>query len=232
MSSTRWVKKDIGKRVRFNPRYYLHPTDQGFTEMGRSGMGRCEDITNMQTYAARAFSLATAADYTPYWGRGDNNHAWNVLLDRRGIGFTKAYSHAAKVYRKTYAIQRDSLPFELPAGREAPNRFMASKTAMDVTDQYGPTTDVTVQVGANAANQKHAYLCVFNGGTWKAIQWGRIEDGSVTFDSHGTQHRLPTCHPRREGAPRDGAPALRRQGRQHHGARGHAASRRPSPPWP
>ena len=190
-----WLKKDIGKRVRFNPRYYLHPTDQGFTEMGRSGMGRCEDITNMQTYAARALSLATAADYTPYWGRGDNNHAWNVLLNKEGIGFTPAYSHAAKVYRKTYAIQRDSLPFDLPEGREAPNRFMASTTAVDVTDQYGPTTDVTVKVGANATGEKHAYLCVFNGGTWKAIQWGRIQDGSVTFDRMGRNIvYLPAIH--------------------------------------
>ena len=191
----RWLVKDIGQRVRFNPRYYLHPTDQGFTEMGRSGMGRCEDITNMQTYAARALSLATAADYTPYWGRGDNNHAWNVLLDKDGIGFTKAYSHAAKVYRKTYAIQRDSLPYELPAGREAPNRFMASTTAVDVTDQYGPTTDVTVEVGANANGEKHAYLCVFNGGTWKAIQWGRIADGRVTFARMGRNIvYLPAIH--------------------------------------
>jgi len=180
-----WLKKDIGKRVRFNPRYYMHPTDQGFTEMGRSGMGRCEDITNMQTYAARALALATAADYTPYWARGDNNHAWNVLLNKEGVGFTKAYSHAAKIYRKTYAIQRDSLPFDLPEGREAPNRFMASTTARDVTEQYGPTTDVVVQVGANGKGEKHAYLCVFNGGTWKAIQWSRIADGRATFARMG-----------------------------------------------
>jgi hypothetical protein len=177
----KWLTKDVAKRVRFNPRYYLHPTDQGFTEMGRSGMGRCEDITNMQTFAARALALATAADYTPYWARGDNNHAWNVLLDKQGVGRTKAYAHAAKIYRKTYAIQRDSLAFDLPEGREAPNRFMASTTAKDVTDQYGPTTDVVVALGAAAKGEKHAYLCVFNGGTWKAIQWSRIEDGRATF---------------------------------------------------
>ncbi|MDF1700363.1 MAG: transglutaminase domain-containing protein [Planctomycetota bacterium] len=191
----RWLTKDIAKRVRFNPRYYLHPTDQGFTEMGRTGMGRCEDITNMQTYAARALALATAADYTPYWGRGDNNHAWNVLLDKDGIGFTKAYSHAAKVYRKTYAIQRDCLKFDLPAGREAPNRFMASTTAVDVTTQYGPTTDVTVQVGANGEHEKHAYLCVFNGGEWKAIQWARLVKGHATFKHMGRNIvYLPMIH--------------------------------------
>ena len=85
-----WLCKDIAKRVRFNQRYYLHPTDQSFTEMGRSGMGRCEDITNMQTYAARSLALATAADYTPAWARGNNNHAWNVLLDRDGRGPRRA----------------------------------------------------------------------------------------------------------------------------------------------
>ena len=44
-------------------------------------MGRCEDIANRTTYAARAVSLATATDFTPAWAHRDNNHAWNVLLD-------------------------------------------------------------------------------------------------------------------------------------------------------
>ncbi|MDA1193677.1 MAG: hypothetical protein O2894_00680 [Planctomycetota bacterium] len=190
-----WLLKDIGARVRFDPRYYLHPTDQGYTEMGRTGLGRCEDITNMQTYAARSLALATAADYTPYWAHGDNNHAWNVLLDNEGRGAVTAYSHAAKVYRKSYAIQRDSLAFQLADGREAPNRFMGSTTARDVTDQYGPTTDVTVEVGAAAGAERHAYLCVFNGGEWRAIHWGTITAGRVTFDRMGRNIvYLPAVH--------------------------------------
>jgi len=168
-----WLSDDIHKRFRFDERYYLHPTDQSFTEMGRSGQGRCEDITNMITFAARSLALATAADYTPYWAHRDNNHAWNVLLDAQGHGFDKAQAHAAKIYRKTFAIQRESLPFRLPAGREAPNRFMASTTARDVTAEYMPTTTVTVELDAKrAGDERHAYLCVFNGGAWKAIAWG------------------------------------------------------------
>ncbi len=170
-----WIQREVGGRVRFDERYYLHPTDQGFAEMERTGMGRCEDITNMTTYAARSLGLATAADYTPAWGHRDNNHAWNVLLDAQGRGSDPAQAHAAKVYRKTYALQRDALPYRLPPGREAPNRFLASKSQVDVTAQYAPTSDVTVALDpAAAGTERFAYLCVFNGGEWTAVAWAPV----------------------------------------------------------
>lgn len=34
----------------------------------------------------------------------------------------------------------------------------------------------------DAQNQRFAYLCVFNGGEWHPIHWGRIENGAVAFD--------------------------------------------------
>jgi len=192
----KWVTKDIAGRVRFDERFYLHPTDQGFSEMQTSGQGRCEDITNMQTFAARSLALATAADYTPAWARRDNNHAWNVLLDADGIGFTKAYAHAAKIYRKTYALQRESLAYQLPEGRKAANRFMSSKSYIDVTAQYAPNTDVMVKLDAAAVGDEgFPYLCVFNGGNWSAIHWSPIEDGNATFTKMGRDIvYLPAVH--------------------------------------
>ncbi|MCP3984484.1 MAG: hypothetical protein GY723_08840 [bacterium] len=192
----KWVLKDIGKRVKFNSRYYLHPTDQSFTEMGRSGMGRCEDITNMQTYGARSLAIASAADYTPAWARGNNNHAWNVLLDKDGLGAQPRFGHAAKIYRKTYAIQRGNLAFLLPKGREAPNRFLKSTSYIDVTDQYGDCYDVTVELDPTiVGDEKFGYLCVFNSGRWTAIHWGRIEGGKATFDRMGGNIcHLPAIH--------------------------------------
>ncbi len=180
------VGTDVHKRVHFNKRYYLHPTDQGFEEMIESGQGRCEDITNMITFASRAVALATAADYTPAWAHRDNNHAWNVLLDREGKGSSKGNAHAAKVYRKTFAIQRNNLIFQLSDKSLAPSRFMASPTYIDVTDQYAPTTDATLAVDdAKHIARQFAYICVFNGGKWTPIHWGKIKDGHVTFTKMG-----------------------------------------------
>ncbi|MHC4940531.1 MAG: transglutaminase domain-containing protein [Planctomycetota bacterium] len=188
----RGVSKDLRRSVRFNERYYLHPTDQSFSEMLMTGQGRCEDLTNLSTYAFRSIGVAVAADYTPWWAHRDNNHAWDVLLDKEGIGFAKSNAHAAKIYRKTYAIQRNNLCFQLPEGREAPNRFLKSEFYYDVTDQYAATTDVTVSM---KTEEKFAYLCVFNGGVWKAIQWARVEDGKATFERMGRNIvYLPMIH--------------------------------------
>jgi hypothetical protein len=184
----RFANQDVGSRLGFNERYYLHPTDQGFAEMSRTKQGRCEDITNMTTYAARALGLATAADYTPAWGHRDNNHAWNVLLDAHGVGADRAQAHAAKVYRKTFSLQRDSLAFQLPEGREAPNRFLGSKAYRDVTDQYAPTTDVEVLVDPNAVEgEGFAYLCVFNGGEWTAIHWAPLQPAHEVVQARFTK---------------------------------------------
>jgi hypothetical protein len=194
------ISRDVHKRVRFDERFYLHPTDQGYSEMLTSGMGRCEDITNMMTYACRSMAIATAADYTPAWAHRDNNHAWNVLLDRDGKGSDRSNAHAAKVYRKTFALQRENLAFLLPEGREAPNRFMASKFYVDVTEQYAPTTDVPVELDAEVvAGESFAYICVFNGGEWVAIDWARIEEGNqARFKRMGRNIiYLPAIH--REG---------------------------------
>ncbi len=192
----RALNKDVNSRVKFNERFYLHPTDQSFGEMLESGQGRCEDITNMITYAARSAALATAADYTPWWAHRDNNHAWNVLLDQNGVGADKAQSHAAKIYRKTFAVQRNALAFQLPEGREAANRFMASTTYVDVTDQYRETKDVgTWIISPDHALERFAYLCVFNGGEWKAIQWAPVHYAYAKFAKMGRDILyLPALH--------------------------------------
>ena len=41
---------------------------------------------NMRNYLNRANGIPMTSDYTPAWARGNNNHAWNVLLDADGIG--------------------------------------------------------------------------------------------------------------------------------------------------
>ncbi len=99
---------------------------------------------------------------------------------------TAGNAHAAKVYRKVFSLQRDGLPYRLPAGREPPNRFLAGRSQVDVTDQYGPTTDLEVVLDAAVVGaEDHAYLCVFNGGEWVAIAWAPVVEGRATFPKMG-----------------------------------------------
>jgi len=169
----------------FSTLYYLHPTDQGFDEMKRRRLGRCEDISNMISYALRANAIPCAADYTPYWANRDNNHAWEVLLDSDGRGRAGLSNRAAKIYRKCFSIQKENLGCIKTDDEEVP-RWLSRTSYQDVTGQYLETTDVTVALEeAHPDGHRFAYICVFNGGEWKAIDWGWIRDGSVTFAGMG-----------------------------------------------
>lgn len=157
-----------GKWIGFDEIYYLHPTDQGYDEMCRGKLGRCEDISNMMAYAARASAVLCATDYTPAWADRDNNHAWEVLLDAQGKGKAPLTHRAAKIYRKTFSIQRGSLG--AIKGDEPAPRWLSGTHYKDVTAEYLRTTDVTVEP-ASPEGRRFAYLCVFNGGEWVAIHW-------------------------------------------------------------
>jgi len=185
--AARLIQKDVHKWVRFNEIFYLHPTDQSFSEMCERGRGRCEDISNMMSYAMRANAIPSACDYTPFWANRDNNHAWEVILDSEGRGKAGLSNRAAKVYRKTFSIQHDNLAFRKGKDEKIP-RWLSGKSYIDVTSQYLDTTDVTVRLqNEKPADARFAYLCVFNGGAWKAIHWGEIAGDQVTFTDMGRE---------------------------------------------
>jgi len=171
--------------VGFNELYYLHPTDQSFTEMTQSGRGRCEDITNMMAYAARSAGAMLASDYTPWWPDRDNNHAWEVILDAEGRGTAPLSNRAAKVYRKSFAHQPASLGASKPDGEVIP-RWLEGTHFRDVTAEYVPVSDLPVEATRPRRSATAlAYLCVFNGGEWRPIHWARLENSAATFTAMG-----------------------------------------------
>ncbi|MBI9019178.1 MAG: hypothetical protein JEZ07_18155 [Phycisphaerae bacterium] len=179
------VEKDVHSFVKFNSIFYLHPTDQGYSEMVKEGRGRCEDISNMISYAMRANCIAVASDYTPAWANRDNNHAWNAVLDKDGRGNAPLHNTPAKIYRKMFAPQK-STPFFRKKENEVLPRWLSGKTFLDVTEQYIPTSDVTINLDTDIpVDSSMAYLCVFNGGSWAFIAAGDIKDNKVTFKDMG-----------------------------------------------
>ena len=180
----RLLEQKANKIIGFDPIFYLHPTDMGFQEMKQRGMGRCEDITNMQIYARRAGAVAVASDYTPHWAKSGNNHAWSVIIGSDGKGYSPISGVAAKVYRKTFSEQLDSLGAKLQEGETAP-RWLKGKYYKDVTDSYVETSDISVWLPEIPQDEKYAYLCVFNSGHWRPIQWGAITNVQADFIGMG-----------------------------------------------
>jgi hypothetical protein len=129
-SSTRWTG--------FSDLFYMHPTDQSYDEMCARRLGRCEDITNMISFGMRSVAAMCASDYTPWWAASDNNHAWEVVLDANGQGRAGLAGRAAKVYRKTFAHQPDSLA-AVKRDDEAVPKWLSGSHYIDVTAQYQPS---------------------------------------------------------------------------------------------
>lgn len=179
----RLLEQKANAIIGFDPIFYLHPTDQGFAEMKQRGLGRCEDITNMQIYARRAGGVAVASDYTPLWAKAGNNHAWSVIIGPDGRGYAPIHNVAAKVYRKTYSEQLDSLGAKLEEGEQAP-RWLKGMYYKDVTPSYGSVSEITLPMQAYP-DENYGYICVFNSGSWGPIHWSDLKYGYANFSDMG-----------------------------------------------
>jgi hypothetical protein len=180
----------------FDPRYYEHPTDQGLKEMLNVKLGRCEDMTNLAIYAMRSLAIPVMSDFTPYWANTGNNHAWNAILNRNdsviifmgGEANPGEYTlghKLAKVYRKTFAVQERSLAEKLDEWEKAPP-YLDKNTIRDVTPEYVETSQVKINLDKGIPDSTNfAYLCVFNSGRWKAIDYTRFYGTKATFTKMG-----------------------------------------------
>jgi hypothetical protein len=191
------INKDVRSWFGFDARYYFHPTDQGLTEMLNSGIGRCEDMTNITIFALRANGLPVTSDYTPHWANTGNNHAWNAILTPDGDvipfmgaeadpGEYKLNHKAAKVYRKTYDVQKENLYFQDNKQEKMP-RWLSGKNYLDVTSDYTDVCSIEIALTGDIPDSVNiAYICVFNSGEWRPIDWGFIESGSASFTNIGS----------------------------------------------
>ena len=192
------INNEIKSWYKFDARFYRHPTDLGFDEMLHYKMGRCEDMTNLAIYAMRSMGVPVMSDYVPYWPNTGNNHAWNATLtkDHKVVIFMggldnpgeyKLNNKKAKVYRKTYAHQKEALVHLAPEYEALPP-WLGYDAYIDVTADYVPVRDVVVNLTETQPDSVYfAYLAVFNSGEWKAIHWGQIDSvkRQATFTDMG-----------------------------------------------
>jgi len=191
-----YVNDYIKSWFRFDPRYYEHPTDQGLAEILNNKMGRCEDMTNLAIYAMRALAIPVMSDFTPYWANTGNNHAWNAILDKNDSiiifmggeanpGEYELGHKMARVYRKTFAIQKQSLAEKVAEWEKAPP-YLNKNSIRNVTNEYVETKSVKVELTQGIPDSTNfAYICVFNSGKWKAISYGKPYGTKVNFSGMG-----------------------------------------------
>ena len=162
-------------------------------------MGECEDYAELTAYIMRACGIPVGIDFTPQWPFRSSGHYWNTLLDNSGknIPFMggesnpgypcKAGYPMAKVYRKTFAYQENSL-FELNKQfREPVPELLNTPFIKDVTNEYVKGVDVKATINKQIKLKRNfIYLSVFNNQQWTPIAFTTVdEDGCGLFQNIG-----------------------------------------------
>ena len=191
----RWLMHDpTNVSLSFEGRYDMPPTWY-LRVMSQWSVGSCPELVRLGTYAMRSVGLPVAWDYTPKWANRSMGHEWNSLpvgdgvipfsvKDDRPFGehlSSRKHDRFAKVYRKMFSLQPESLLLQKDLKEEIPETFR-TPYLKDVTELYADCTDVTVELSMPAPSKTHwAYIMTFDNRDWFPIHWGRIDNGKVCF---------------------------------------------------
>jgi hypothetical protein len=164
--------------------------------LSQMSVGTCTDYSTLALALMRSHGIPVIEDATPQWSFRPSGHSWNVLINNKGklIGFSAGSSNPnelhnpeevmAKVFRRTYAVNRDILA--LRATEEYVPHAFKSHFKKDVTDEYMLTSDIKITIPDSLKHlSRYAYLAVFDNKNWVPIHYGKISKGKVVFEKMG-----------------------------------------------
>ena len=174
-------------------------------------LGTCEQRCWFNSLLLSSLGMASAIDFVPSWGNRNGGHAWNVIIvDGQSYAFEpfwdddrwkykRIYNNRScdalwgkfrlpKVYRLTFANHVEGPAADSRVVQEDIPMLFRNAKKRDVSAEYFETQDVTLALTPDTLSggtPRYAYLSVYNYWDWTPVQWGKIENGSVTFRQMG-----------------------------------------------
>lgn len=190
---------EIGHRVIWEDRGSI-PMRSATTWI-RMTYGSCLDYVTMGTAVFRSMGFPATVDQVPIWGRNSEGHSWYLFLDDRGreqvtmnsliigAGFQfYPYERIPKVWRKSYAINRDVVRYRNTATFVYPFEICR----LDVTDHYNLTSDIEIKIDndkvKNLKDKKYVYIAMavnIGGPEWRILDFGYLKRGNACFAKMG-----------------------------------------------
>ncbi|WP_301004060.1 hypothetical protein [uncultured Bacteroides sp.] len=184
--------KNYIKKEGFTHSRELTIPHQGACFLYENRIGYCRDKTDFLCYALRAAGIPVASDYYYISNMHVGNHNWNALIDttKQVIAFDFEIDDAitreikpgrkrGKVYRMAYSIQPERIE-----GQYTDNTLYAKfkqPYQKDVTMYYKSVDRVDIRLN-DTGEYKYAYLSIFDGRNYEAVDATTIENGKVTFN--------------------------------------------------
>lgn len=181
-----WFTFTFGKETRDEPLPRLGPNHLLFREKGA-----CEDVAALEVFAFRSQGIPVAYDIVPLWATSMGAHFMNTVFDKDmqpvhlDVTTGTVVDHElprepAKVIRQTYSAQPGALASTLDEDL-IPYNFLRTKNYVDATAEYWPVRDIQTELFGNVQDTSVVYACMFSGGHWHPMWWGRPDSGRVTF---------------------------------------------------
>lgn len=192
------VRNEILSKVRRNGEY----TDAGYplltaSQMKNIAYGRCVDYVNLAVATYRSVGIPCYIDATPFYGRFRAGHTWDVVVFGNGGDMPSEWDLTCehgrrffpaqrfpKVYRSTYAINRERVKYR----NESALKYPFDYCVKDVTDKYTKTSDIVIDVYNNIKlAERYCYISIFNGHNveWSFVDYGEFIDGKACFKNIG-----------------------------------------------
>ena len=152
--------------------------DMTFSQSMASTRGSCDKIVTFAAFAMRGLGIPTTIYFTPVYTGRNVGHSWNAVCDSTGkhISFMgtetpPGATHQAievvqnKVYRKTYAIQKENMQL---SSKDIPPLLKGN--CIDVSSEYGDFFDIRVPLTVSPPDSSGmVYLAVVGQHTTRNI---------------------------------------------------------------
>ncbi|MFV0420304.1 MAG: discoidin domain-containing protein [Dysgonomonas sp.] len=187
------VNNDLRNKIRPRLLNEDHIPIRRMKTLEKIPFGLCDDYVTLATSIMRAKGIPVCIDFTPQWPFRNQGHNWNVLLENTGIntifegadtspGTPHKKDHKmAKVFRRTYAINKDIQ--EIYRSEKYVPATFRTPFIKDVTSAYQKTKDIEILV--KDKEHKYIYLAVFDNADWVPIHWAKVEGGKAIFKDMG-----------------------------------------------
>ncbi|MRX70064.1 hypothetical protein SAMN06265349_10799 [Flavobacterium resistens] len=160
--------------------YYNVPLS--ISQVEKSRVGSCDDGVNYIINVFRSLGIISAKDMIPHWGNHHSlGHSW--IYVKYG---SEEYSTdvRGKVDLKSEYVG-ESIPKVLRVMYSRQDISMLLPFSKDVTIDYVPTVDCTIDNVLNAPSEQ-AVLCVFDvNNVWIPVATGKQKDNSIVFSTIG-----------------------------------------------
>ena len=158
--------------------------------------GDCEAFAFAHVAAYISKGIGAYIEYIPCWGDRDGGHAFYSIITKSGItvpvmfgvvthgGFeTMQGMNCPKVFRRVYSVNEKYLKYQQRYSDIYD--FSSHLFYSDVTNLYNHTADIQISIKKDLCFASVAYICVYNGGAWRVVDFGSIDGGNACFENLG-----------------------------------------------